>query len=345
MIRKSRIDDKDAIAKIWRKNTSMLGGVQMAALKRSIENGCCHVAEIENKVVGFVEFYTRKDGGNTIYHIATDEQFQKRGIGAALLFSVPCPIRLRVTSDNEKAIRFYEHYNMIRTGEETSRTGRRLFVYELRTLFIQVAGNNVKFPEICRQAGIGYGSRHDDQIRSFPTMIDINWKKYDWSQYLEILKTHKPIMAMVADYESPTQKEIMLEQVQDLRELGILRIMVCPKFDGAIADIPDGCIIAVSVPSKYAGFIPNFKELKGKKIHLLGGSPVKQRDYFLKLNAIASVISVDGNSHTSGDGRLWLNGRWQFLKNKTPYYDLVSTSAKNIAKMFSSIENTQPPLF
>lgn len=345
-IRKATIGDKDKIAAIWRKNTSQLGGVQMAGLKRAIESGLCHVAEENGEILGFVEYYARKDGWQTIYHIATSEAARNQGVGAALLWSVPCPIRLKVTVDNESAIRFYEHHHMQRAAEETTKKGTRLYVYELRTLFIQVAGNNTKWPALCRESGIAYGSRHDDKIRAWPAMIDINWKKYDWNCYLTILAQHKPLMAMVADYEAPAQKELMLKQVQDLRDLGILRIMVCPKFDGAIADIPSDCIVAVSVPSKYAGYIPPMQQLKGKKVHLLGGSPVKQREYLLKINgAGAYVVSADGNSHTSADGRLWKHGRWQFPRNGTPYYALVKDSAVNIASMFQAIRETQLGMF
>ena len=341
MIRKATENDKDAIRKLWRANTTMLGGVQYQEINRGIASGTLHVAEKENVILGFVSYYARRDG-NTIYHIVTSEDARNQGIGAALLWSVPCPIRLKVTADNEAAIRFYEHHHMVRVGEETTKKDRLLYVYELKTLFIQVAGNNTKWPEICRNAGIAYGSRHDDKIRAWPTMIDINWKKYDWPKYLDILKLHKPIMAMVADYEAPEQKETMLSQVQDLRDLGILRIMVCPKFNEAIADIPNDCVIAVSVPSKYAGYIPPMQQLSGKKVHLLGGSPVKQREYSMKMNGVgANVISIDGNSHTSADGRLWKHGRWQFPKNGTPYYSLVQESAGNISRMFQGIEEKQ----
>lgn len=345
MIRKATTEDKDAIIKIWRANETMLGKPQYPALNSKIAAGTCHVAEIENSVVGFVVYNARKDGG-TIYYIATDESARNKGVGAALLWSVPCPIRLKVTTDNVDAIRFYEHHHMIKVDSESSRTGRELYIYELKTLFIQCAGNNKKWPELCRESGIAYGSRHDDKIIAWPAMIDINWKSYEWSDYLSILKEHKPIMAMVADYESPEQKDLMLSQVQDLRDLGILRIMVCPKFDTAIADIPDDCVIAVSVPSKYAGYIPPLEQLKGKRIHLLGGSPVKQRNILVKIHGQGGVvISADGNSHTSNDGRIWLNGKWQFPRNRTPYHDLVSESAKNIGRMFQHINEKQLSLF
>jgi GNAT superfamily N-acetyltransferase len=330
-VRNATLDDKQAIGAIWRKHTHELGGVQYAGLNRNIAAGTVHVAIADNQIVGFVDFYARKDNWNTVYHIATDSRYSGLGIGAALLWSVPCPIRLKVTADNANAIRFYEHHHMKRTITETLASGRVLHTYELRTWFIQCAGNNRLFPALCKNAGIGYGSRHDDQIRGFPHMIDINWRGYDWQEYLSIIKQHKPIIAMVADYLAPEQKYTMLKQVHQLWQY-VLRVMVCPKFDTAIVDIPDDCIIAVSVPSKYAGYIPPLHQLRGKRVHLLGGSPVKQREYALKIAGQGGiVVSMDGNSHTSHDGRVWDTGRWMHPRNGTPYYDLVARSAKNIA--------------
>jgi ribosomal protein S18 acetylase RimI-like enzyme len=330
-IRTATASDKVAIVTIWRKYTSELGGVQIAALNRSIKSGCLHVAIADNQIVGFVEYYARLDSWHTIYHIAVDNRYSGLGIGAALLWSVPCPIRLKVTGDNFNAIRFYEHHNMKKVKTETLKSGRLLFTYELRTWFIQCAGNNTTWPILCKGAGIGYGSRHDDKIKSYPHMIDINWNSYDWREYINLIKQERPLIAMVADYESPEQKYTMLKQVHQLRRY-VVRVMVCPKFDTAIADIPNDCVIAISVPSKYAGYIPPLHQLRGKKIHLLGGSPVKQREYALKIAGHGGVIvSMDGNSHTSADGRVWDTGRWQFPRDKTPYHRLVSDSARNIA--------------
>lgn len=357
-VRKATVEDKEAIRQLWKRYTNMLGGVQMGGLKHAIEAGTCHVAELDNKIVGFVVYNARKrDVGSTIYYIATGEDARNKGIGAALLWSVPCPIRLKVTADNESAIRFYEHHHMTRTAEETSRTGRLLYVYELKTLFIQVAGNNRKWPEICRTAGIAYGSRHDDQIRAWPTMIDINWKKFkdldkatyerEWQKYVALVKQHKPIMAMVIDYEDPSQRREMYRQIRDIKPY-VQRVMVCPKFDGAVAHIPAFCVIAVSVPSKYAGYIPPLAELEGKRIHLLGGSPVKQRKTYFQMmdsNYNIQIISMDGNSHTFAGGMVWRTDKWKKTDEHMPYYDIAGESAKNIGHLMNNLESITSPLF
>ena len=331
-IRKATQDDKQSIVSIWRQDTAMLGGVQIAGLKRSITSEMCHVAIADNRVIGFVEFYSRKDNWQTIYHIAVKNEYRGLRIGAILLYSVPCPIRLKVTSDNAHAIQFYEHNHMVRVTSESTKTGRILYTYELHALFIQCAGGNPRYPGICNRAGIGYGSRHDSTIYDYPVMLDINWRDYDWNKYRQIIKQHKPIMAMVADYESKDQYWTMRKQVHQLKHNGILRVMVCPKFEGALDDIPEDCVNALSVPSTYAGYLPALSKLRGKLVHLLGGSPVKQRELIVKLRGHgAIVISADGNGHTKTTNMMWCDGKWNSTKNHVPFFDMVQSSARNIA--------------
>lgn len=334
LIRRATTADKTTIGKIWRLNTAELGGVQFAGLNKTIAAGTVNVAVLDGVIVGFIEYYARQDNWNTVYHVAVHPHYRRFGIGKQLIYSVPCPIRLKVTQDNTSAITFYESLHFIRTISEKTRGGTNLYVYELRVLFIQCAGNNRKFPAICHAVGIGYGSRHDDQIRGYPTMIDINWRSYDWNEYKTVIRQHHPIMAMVADYETPDKRNLMLKQVTQLKNLGVLRVMVCPKFDGAISHIPDGCIVAVSLQSSYAGFEPNIRELTGRRVHLLGGSPNRQKEWIKKVAGVGGVVvSVDGNTHTRANGKYQdQRGAWVKSELHTPYYALVETSANNIAR-------------
>jgi GNAT superfamily N-acetyltransferase len=346
-IRRATIDDKKQIAAIWRANADMLGGVVMQAINKGIASRQLHVAEIDGELAGFVEYHTRRDGVSVIYHIAVVNEYRGQDVGRWLVWSVPCPVRLKVTADNERAIRFYKRIHFQQIAQETTKKGRELLVMELRSLFIQCAGNNRKFPDICRATGIAYGSRHDDQFRAQPFMMDINWKKYDWSDYLRKIETHRPVMAMVPDYERPEQRRMLYQQIRDLKARGVLRIMVCPKWDGAIAHIPSWCVVAVSVPSGYAGYIPPLHQLKGRNVHLLGGSPKKQREYMLKIAGVGGrVVSVDGNSHTRMQSMIWNGSQWKSAGGNMPYYDMVEYGARNIASsMQTTAEYKQLPLF
>jgi hypothetical protein len=119
--------------------------------------------------------------------------------------------------------------------------------------------------------------------------------------------------------------------------------MVCPKFAGAVAHIPSWCIVAISVPSKYAGYVPPMHELKGRRVHMLGGSPVQQRKWQIRLQgAGAIVVSADGNAHEKKAQRAgwWTGERWQVIGQRNmadgEYETLIIESGRNIVRMLNA---------
>lgn len=130
MIRKARLEDKEAIAKIWRKDSAMLGGLYMGALKERIEKQMVDVFERDGEILGFVEYRLRRDGVSVVYHIAVEKETRGQKVGLALMNSLSLPIRLKVTADNSNAIAFYEKYCMTKIAEEIASKGRALYVYE-----------------------------------------------------------------------------------------------------------------------------------------------------------------------------------------------------------------------
>jgi hypothetical protein len=178
-------------------------------------------------------------------------------------------------------------------------------------------------------------------------MMDINWKKYDWQDYLNKIESHNPVMAMVPDYEHPSQRRRLYQQIRDLKQRGVLRVMVCPKWEGAIAHIPSWCVVAISVPSGYAGYVPPLEQLQGRSVHLLGGSPKKQREYMLKIaGAGGYVISADGNSHAAKKSSVWNGSQWVKVHTSYSFYDRVHDQLLDIAKdMQTTATYKQLPLF
>lgn len=202
---------------------------------------------------------------------------------------------------------------------------------------VYVRGGDKLAPKVAKMAGMKYGTRHDYKAYDSVYMLDIHWSDYDWSDYLAILAQHKPTAAMVADYEHPSQRETMLKQVADLRAIGIERVMCCPKFVGAIADIPDGVILALSVPTGYAGFLPYPDEVGTRKVHLLGGAPDAQAYCIYVKYPRAQVVSLDGNTlaRKAGLGQFWSAGRGKWIQTPPHRFSselLMIYSARNIVK-------------
>lgn len=292
MIRKGTMGDVDLCQRLTRKHSKWFPFVMKSSLREAVLRGELHVAEQDGVFVGFVSFRCCRDGWQTVYELAVDDEYAKSGAGRNLLYSVPTPIRLKCPVDNHRANRFYADAGMKMV--ELLPAKRPLCLWHMRVLCVHVQGGNKKVPQWARETGLAYGTRHDHKPAAYPFMVDINWKNYDWGNYIEKIQKWRPVMAMVADYESVEQKKLMLSQVESLRRLGVLRIMVCPKFDGAIKDIPNDCMLAVSVPSKYAGFLPDPTEVGNRRVHLLGGSPKKIRK---AMNMYSAICSIDYNAH------------------------------------------------
>lgn len=329
-IRRGTAEDAEACQQLTRTYRQWFPFVMRASLIEAAERGELLIAEVDGMFAGFVSYRTRRDGWHTVYEIAVAPEFCGEGVGRNLLYAVPTPIKLKCPVDNEASNRFYERAGMML---ETVVSGKRpLNVWTMRVLCVHVQGGNRRVPEWARSAGMAYGTRHDATPYEHVFMLDINWRKYIWPEYMARVLLWRPVMAMVADYEHPAQRETMLQQVADLRAAGVLRILVCPKFHGAIKDIPADCIVAISVPSQYAGFMPEVAEVGNRPVHLLGGVPYKLQQCATRYN----VISADYSAHefAAQRGTVW-DGRWVSGPDIVERDVLIPISGANIRRMLN----------
>lgn len=349
MIRHANLDDLSTIETTTRQYPDELAFVRWVALIRDLYRHELFVAEIDSQVVGFVRWHACRDGWSTIYDLGVDRDFTQRGIGRALLYAVPCPIRLKCTADNERANRFYQHAGMTLAGTESGRK-RPLNVWQMRILNIVVRGASKKVAVICRQSGSAYGIQERDMPYAWPFMVDVDFMHPNWPRYIALIRQYRPVQALVVDYTDPTQKQTMLAQVDDLRAAGVLRIVVCVKFPGATFDVPPDCIIGVSLRTDgrlttginaFAGYMPDFGELHGRRVHLLGGSPQLQKQTIIQLQGRGvKVLSVDGNAQfgAAARGSVYTDGVWRRKEGvKVPYYAGALESTRHIQRELNSI--------
>jgi GNAT superfamily N-acetyltransferase len=352
-IRLGTVDDMDVLLGILRQQERLhkgcLGFPPPRAFRDALEDRRVHVALLADRIVGLVEYWRRRDGIQTIYHLAVLPEAEGDGVGRNLLYSVECPIRLKcpqvVNKDEENpANKFYAHAGLICTSND-----ERLNTWELPILPILVQGTNREMPRIARETGWAYGVRAIEKPRDWCFQVDLefseDWRSFDWQTYIEQIRAWKPVAALALDYFEPAQLPTLLAQIDDLRAAGVMRVLVCPKFHGAVKDIPTDCIVAISIPSSYAGFVPHFSELRGRKVHLLGGSPPKwfgsQRSqnnatgYIAAVQgAGATIISVDGNAHTARaeQGAIWRDCVWDFSAAPVDLYGFMVESGNNIRR-------------
>jgi hypothetical protein len=200
-------------------------------------------------------------------------------------------------------------------------------------------GGDPDAPRLLQAEGWLYGFRSDATAYGRPYFVDIKWRDYDWSEHLAVIRFWQPDLAMVADYESPAQKREMLAQVWDVLGAGSWP-MVCPKFPGAAADVPAGVIVAISVPTSYAGFLPESGEVAGRKLHLLGGHP-DQYVILMRKYAGSRIVSLDCSAifqKAQDYGSFWSARRntWREVRNRFHSHTLMRMSARNVRRYLAS---------
>lgn len=341
LIRHATLEDIPKIKQIANKYPKELGFVNRAALLESIKRHSLLVADYKSEVcVGFVNFYPRKDGWNTVHEIAVHPEYKRQLVGKRLIEAVPTPIRLKCTTDNP-ANHFYEqmYFKLIRT--EQGRV-RKLNVWEKERLLIVCYGSNRKISNIIHDLKLPYGTRHSEIPYQQPYFVDIRWTEYDWPEYLIKLRAWKPVFAMVPDFTDFSQRKFLYQAVKDLKKIGVLHIGVCPKFDGAVKYIPSFCRVCVSIPTSHAGFLPNVQELEGRTLHLLGGGPKKVKEY-IETNPNLNIVSADSNYQFNAArwGKLYLakeNVYKEMGREDYSYYTTCKDSTVQINKMFLGLD-------
>src|SRR5688572_1420205 len=190
---------------------------------------------------------------------------------------------------------------------------RRYLVERILMKYILVRGGDKTAVTIAHEANWLYGIRHDTKAYASIHMLDVHWERYSWGDVCAKINQLQPVMALIPDFEVPSQLGQVLTRIAQLQDLGVQEILVCPKFEEVVPLMPHSVIIAVSVPSIYAGYIPPLEQLKNRRIHLLGGNPFKQADLIRKINGAGGCVqSLDANGFVqkAGLGQFWQYGNW-----------------------------------
>ena len=162
---------------------------------------------------------------------------------------------------------------------------------------IYCAAGNKRFAKIAIDAGFTYGAQIPNKVHYPIEFADQDWEKPDLTKYLNSIKEHKPRLATVLDFEQIDQFDEVLMWAETIAPY-VETIIIIPKCFGGIAMLPNKIKgkevrLGYSVPTRYGGTIVPFREFGDWPVHLLGGSPKKQR----RLTSFLNVVSLDGNYH------------------------------------------------
>ena len=138
VIRWGTESDIAAIKTIADREKRALGFVHRGSLARAVERNELIVASVGPSVAGFCQFYRRRDGIVTVYHVAVDSKVRGKGIGRAMFAHVQqyatepsmSIVRLKCPADLP-ANEFYAQNGFLLIAIE-AKNARPLNVWELR---------------------------------------------------------------------------------------------------------------------------------------------------------------------------------------------------------------------
>ncbi len=131
--------------------------------------------------------------------------------------------------------------------------------------------------------------------------MDNEWHDYDHAAHVAAVAETRPKYATVRDAMTKQQCEDsgveflplprILEMAEEVAEHAD-NVIVIPKYD-CLDKIPEQYVIGFSVPTSYGGTPMPIESLRGRRIHLLGGSWTKQRQYLALMGD--DVVAFDNN--------------------------------------------------
>lgn len=209
------------------------------------------------------------------------------------------------------------------------------------------ASNSKRFTPIAIENGWLYGARLPGTVHAKLYFSDQKYQKPNRIAYMKAVKEHKPNIASVIDWEKPEQYQEVMDWAFEVSE-HTNQIMIIPKVSGMVEKIPETIngkkvILGFSIPTSNGATNLLIWEFSGREIHLLGGSPENQYEYFMYLNNCGKVVSLDCNytMMKAGHCQYWKSlGKWVQDNYESPIdapYKCFEKTMRNLYKFWKGL--------
>lgn len=163
---------------------------------------------------------------------------------------------------------------------------------------IYCADGGEKFARIAIRHGFTYGAKLPATVYFPPVFVDNEYQNPQRERYMQALKEYRPALATVLDWQKHVSADEVFSWAEEAAQHVSEAVIIIPKVFNTIHRIPETIAgkavhLGYSVPTSYGGTGVPFEEFGKRPVHLLGGSPHKQR----QLSALLNVVSADTNYH------------------------------------------------
>ena len=200
---------------------------------------------------------------------------------------------------------------------------------------------------IATRIGWLYGIRSDKDKRHGCgkckiSFVDIDFKNPDIAYHDELIMRHVPKYATILDITEWDMFCNAMISAEWILHHGIEPVVV-PKID-CLYDIPRAYILGYSVPTRYGSTPLEPEVFRGRKIHLLGGTPKQAASYYRRFLELGCVVtSIDSNSSNKAAvmGSIWHDRpkhEWQHVYEQGGHYlECLTESLQNIYQFWQEV--------
>nr|WP_303647912.1 DUF6610 family protein [Haloarchaeobius amylolyticus] len=153
-------------------------------------------------------------------------------------------------------------------------------------------------------------------------MLDNDFRNPNLNRYIERVCEHEPRVGVIGDAYDAAKAETYVQTVRELQEtVPKTEFIIVPKCREAIDAIPDDIVLGYS--RGYADILTHefsdFMDWRGRRVHILGGSPPKQLHVIDQLtrptltgDSPADIVGLDWNGLHRGAqfGEFWTANGW-----------------------------------
>ncbi|UTF55903.1 DUF6610 family protein [Natronosalvus rutilus] len=187
-------------------------------------------------------------------------------------------------------------------------------------------------------------------------MLDNDFRNPDLDRYVDRALEYEPDVGVIGDAYDATEAQVYVDTIRELQEsLPETEFIIVPKCQAAIEAIPDDIVLGYSrgYADTLAHEFSDPVDWRGRRVHILGGSPPKQLEVVEQLTQPtltgeppADIVGLDWNGLHRGAqfGEFWTADGWDDSGRDADHVTVRETVRHGLArlKMFWQSQGVWP---
>jgi len=189
-----------------------------------------------------------------------------------------------------------------------------------------------------------YQQQHFKALELPVGMLDNDFRNPDLDRYVERFFEHEPQVGVIGDAYGIEEVDRYVAAAREIKGSPEPDLVIVPKCRGAIHAIPDDLVVGYSrgYADRLAHEFSEPSDWRGRRVHILGGSPPKQLDVIKQLtrptltgDPPADIVGLDWNGLHRGAqfGEFWTADGWDDSGRDADHVTVRKTVRHSLARI------------